>query len=81
MEPPTKTNPQKPRKKSTLQNVAVLTGIGFEMGIIIFLAAKAGLWLDAHYGNEKKIYTAVCTILGVAIALWIVLRQTKRLNP
>ena len=51
------------------------------MGVIIYLAAQAGLWLDAHFQTGKKLFTALCTILGVGISLWVVLKQLKRLNP
>jgi F0F1-type ATP synthase assembly protein I len=69
-----------PKKKSNLKNIAVLSGIAFEMGAIIFLSAKGGIWLDQHYDNEKRIFTAIATILGVAIAIWVVLRQLKRIQ-
>ena len=73
---------QKPRKekKNNLRNIAMLSGIAFEMGAIIFLAAKGGIWLDEHYQTEKRIYTAIATLLGVAIAIWVVLRQLKRIK-
>ncbi|MEO9893589.1 AtpZ/AtpI family protein [Aurantibacter sp.] len=72
---------QKPlKKKSNLKNVALLSGIGIEMGAIIFLAAKGGLWLDSHYQTEKRIFTAIATLIGVAIAIWVVLRQLKRIK-
>lgn len=73
---------QKPRKekKNNLRNIAMLSGIAFEMGAIIFLAAKGGIWLDEHYQTEKRIYTAIATLLGVAIAIWLVLRQLKRIK-
>lgn len=67
-------------KNSTLKNVAILSGIAFEMGAIIYLAAQGGIWLDEHYKNEKGIYTAIATLLGVAISLWVVLRQIKRVK-
>ncbi len=51
------------------------------MGVIIYLAAQAGIWLDAHYQTEKRLFTALCTIFGVGISLWVVLQQLKRLNP
>ena len=73
-------NQQKHPKKSNLKNVAVLSGIAFEMGAIIFLAAKGGIWLDTHFQSEKKIYTALATLLGVAISIWVVLRQLKRIK-
>ena len=60
--------------------MAVLSGIAFEMGAIIFLAAKGGMWLDRHYQTEKRIFTAFATMLGVAISIWVVLRQLKRIN-
>jgi len=74
-------NQQKPRKsKSPLRNIAILSGIGFEMGAIIFLAAKGGIWLDQHYQTEKSLFTAIATIVGVAIAIYVVLLQLKRVN-
>ncbi|MDC6390998.1 AtpZ/AtpI family protein [Maribacter sp. PR1] len=73
---------QKPPKKKdkNLKNIAMLSGIAFEMGAIIFLSAKGGIWLDEHYHNEKKIFTAITTIIGVAVAIWVVLRQIKRIK-
>ena len=74
--------PEKGKKeKNPLRQVAVLSGIAVEMGVIIYLAAQAGIWLDAHYQTEKRLFTALCTILGVGISLWVVLKQLKRLNP
>ncbi len=48
-----------PNKKNNLKNVAMLSGIAFEMGAIIFLAAKGGIWLDEHYQTDKRIFTAI----------------------
>ena len=74
-------SPQKsPKNKGGFKNAAVLTGIAFEMGIIIYLAVKGGNWLDAHYETEKRYFTVVATLLGVAISIWLVLQQLKRLN-
>ena len=56
----------------------MLSGIAVEMGVIIYLAARGGMWLDAYFQTEKRLFTAVCTILGVALSLWTVLRQIKR---
>ncbi|MEJ2161808.1 MAG: AtpZ/AtpI family protein [Robiginitalea sp.] len=47
---------------------------------IIYLAAQAGMWLDSHYQTDKRLFTAFCTIAGVGISLWVVLRQLKRFN-
>ena len=73
--------PKPPEKKDPLRQAAVLSGIAVEMGAIIYLAARGGIWLDAHFQTEKRLFTALCTILGVGISLWVVLKQLKRLNP
>jgi hypothetical protein len=72
--------PNKTREKRVLARAVALTGIAAEMGVVIFLAAKGGLWLDQQAGNEKKIYTALATMLGVAASIWLVLIQLKRLG-
>lgn len=71
---------QKSPKKNGLKNTVALTGIAFEMGVIIYLAAQGGKWLDAHYPNEKRIFTLIATLIGVAISIWIVLQQLKRIK-
>ena len=71
---------QKFPKKNNFKNAAMLSGIAFEMGAIIFFAVKGGNWLDAHYQTEKRIFTVIATLLGVAIAIWVVLQQLKRIK-
>ncbi|QCX01830.1 AtpZ/AtpI family protein [Aggregatimonas sangjinii] len=71
---------QKPPKKNTLKNAVMLSGIAFEMGAIIFLAVQGGLWLDKNYQTEKPYYTAIATLIGVAISIWVVLLQLKRIK-
>ncbi|MBC2838259.1 AtpZ/AtpI family protein [Robiginitalea sp. SC105] len=73
--------PDPNKGNNPLRQVAVLSGIAIEMGVIIYLAARGGMWLDDHYGMEKRLFTAGCTILGVALSLWVVLRQIRRFNP
>ncbi len=59
---------------------AILSGIGIQMGVIIYLFVKGGAWLDAFYNSEGKAYTIICTLLGVGVSLFLVLQQTNRLN-
>ncbi|MEN1786277.1 MAG: AtpZ/AtpI family protein [Bacteroidota bacterium] len=74
---------QKSPKKSNkgFKNGLALTGIALEMGVIIFLSAKGGRWLDSHFQTNKNYWTVFLTLFGVAISIWLVLRQLKRLNP
>jgi uncharacterized membrane protein YfcA len=50
------------------------------MGITIFLGAYGGKWLDERYPSDKKWFTMLCTLLSVAIALYMVLKQVNKLN-
>jgi len=57
-----------------------LMGIAAQMGITIFLGAYLGKWLDGKYPNDKNWFTIVFTLLAVAIALYMVLKQVNKLN-
>ena len=71
---------QKSPKKNNFKNAAILSGIAFVMGAIIFLAVKGGSWLDNKYEMEKPIYTLVFTLLGVATSIYVVLQHLKRIK-
>lgn len=59
----------------------ILTAIGLEMGAIIYLFVQLGKWLDASYSDsESQLYLILCTLFGVAASLFLVLKQTNRLN-
>lgn len=57
-----------------------LTGIAVQMGVIIYLGARLGQWLDMKYLNEKNTYTIILTLFAVAISMYLVIQQTKKLN-
>ena len=58
----------------------VLTSIGFQMGLIMFLAAYFGRYLDDIYALNKPIFTLICVLLGLALSLYQILNQLKKLN-
>jgi len=49
--------------------------MGFQMIAIILLFYWAGSKLDERSGNEKPVYTAILTLLGVFAGLYIVLKD------
>lgn len=57
-----------------------LSGIAIQMGVIIFVGARAGQWLDENYSEEGNTYTVVLTLAAVAIAMYLVIKQTNKLN-
>ncbi len=58
-----------------------LTGIAVQMGVIIYLGSWAGGWLDEKYAQQSNTFTIVCTLVAVAVAMYLVVKQTKKLNP
>ena len=74
-------DPQKsPKKDNGLKNIALLSGIAVEMGTIIFLAAQGGKWLDAYFKTESRTFVIILTLIGVALAIYLVLQQLKRIK-
>lgn len=72
---------QNPKKEpGQLKNIAVLSGIGIQMGVIIYLFVYLGKWLDTKYNNGDKLFIIIATLLGVAISLYVVIKQLNRLN-
>lgn len=57
-----------------------LINIPVQMGIIIFLFAWFGGWLDEKYGNTSNTNRTIFALAGVFIALYNVIRQVNQLN-
>ncbi len=52
----------------------------FTMAIAIGGAVWGGHELDQYQGNKKPVWTIVCSLLGIAIALYLVIRDAKKLS-
>lgn len=57
-----------------------LINIPIQMGLIIFVFHKIGVWLDENYTTEKVYYYKIFTILGVFLSLYNVYRQVNQIN-
>ncbi len=69
-----------PDKKNKLNYWLSLTGIALQMGVIVFLGAKGGQWLDEKYSDGGNTYTVFLTLAAVAISMYLVVKQTNKLN-
>ena len=63
------------RKDSGLNSFVRYSGMGFQMIAVILLFYWAGSKLDIRSGNEKPIFTAILTVLGVFAGLYIGLKD------
>lgn len=73
-------NRKKPKKKNQLSKYISLSGYGIQMGATIFLFSLGGKKLDAHYQTEKGWFTIAAVLLGVAVSMYVLLKQLNRLN-
>lgn len=71
---------QNPKKGSQLKNAIQLSGIGIQMGVIIYVFVLLGRWLDSEYNNGDKLFIIISTLLGVATSLYVVLKQLNRIK-
>ena len=51
------------------------SSLGIQMAVIIGLSAWGGNKLDIHYKNITPVYTIFLSLLGIAAALYIVLKD------
>jgi len=68
------------KPKGQLKNALILTGVGLQMGITIYLFVLLGKWLDSEYNNGDKLFVIIGTLLGVAVSLYVIVQQLNRIN-
>lgn len=72
---------KKPKKENQLKKIAALSGVAIQMGITIYLFVLLGKWLDQNYNPSGKLFLIICTLSGVSVSLYVVLKQVNKLNP
>ncbi|WP_396198334.1 AtpZ/AtpI family protein [Flavobacterium sp.] len=65
-------------KNKPLNKWIQLISIPAQMGMVIFLFAYLGQYLDEKYQSEN--YVKIFTIVGVFLAMYNVIRQVNQLN-
>jgi uncharacterized membrane protein len=73
------TDNQNPKKQTNNKWLALIN-IPIQMGVIIFLFAYFGNWLDEKYPNTHNVFVKILTLVGVAIAFYNINRQLKDIN-
>ncbi|MEP1488909.1 MAG: AtpZ/AtpI family protein [Algibacter sp.] len=74
-------NKENQNRGKQLKQIAALSGIAIQMGITIYLFVLLGKWLDTSFNPTGKAFLIICTLFGVAISLYAVLKQINKLNP
>lgn len=58
-----------------MNNYIKYTQMGFQMAIIITLGAFGGKKLDEYYQLQKPIFTIILSLLSIAVALYVALKD------
>ncbi|MEC4052284.1 AtpZ/AtpI family protein [Myroides odoratimimus] len=57
-----------------------LINIPIQMGVTIYLFHLLGTWLDDKYNLVDGLANKICTLIGVGLALYQVIKQVNQLN-
>lgn len=57
-----------------------LSGLGIQMGVIIYLFSYLGGELDSYFKTESKTYTLILVILGFLLSLYSLMVQLNKMN-
>ncbi|WP_118193256.1 AtpZ/AtpI family protein [Albibacterium indicum] len=68
-------------KGNQLSRYAYYSGLGFQMIAIIGVFTFIGYKIDAWQGNEKPIFTAVLSLVGVCSSLYSVIKSVNKKKP
>lgn len=66
-----------PKKENPLSTYAKFSGIAVQMIAIIGLGSYAGIKLDEKFPNDYHLYTLVCALVSIAVALYLVIKQVS----
>lgn len=67
---------EKPKKKERPNEFLRYSGMATQMAVVILAGVWFGRWLDN--GNEFPLFTLIFALLAVAIAIYIVIKETSR---
>ncbi len=70
---------KKPQKNKSSKWIALIN-IPIQMGVIIFLFAYLGNWLDENHPSPKVYYNKILVMVGVVLALYNVIRQVNEIS-
>lgn len=56
------------------------TSVFFQMAAIIGGASYFGLYLDRNSGKNQSTWTLVCSLTGVALAMYIVIKEVIQMS-
>jgi ATP synthase protein I len=69
-----------PEDKNDFGKYARFSSLGVQMAVIIGGFCWLGVFLDEKYKSEHSIYTIILSLSGVAIALYLIIREVIKIS-
>ncbi|WP_430614584.1 AtpZ/AtpI family protein [Flavobacterium sp. JP2137] len=66
--------------KKSINQYLRFSGIALQMGALIGAAAYLGVWLDEKYPNDFSGFTVGCSLLGVFVSMYLVIKQVQQIS-
>jgi len=73
-------NNQIQKKKKRLNNYARFSGVGFQMLATIGVGVWGGIKLDNNYPNNYQVFTVICSLISIGVALYLVIKQVTKFS-
>lgn len=73
-------NNQIQKKKERLNNYARFSGVGFQMLATIGVGVLGGIKLDNIYPNNYQVFTVICSLISIGVALYLVIKQVPKFS-
>ena len=70
----------KNKQRKQLRTYARFSGIAIQMLVTIYLGNLLGEWLDGKYPNDNGLYTKICTLAAVFLAMFSVIMQVIKFS-
>lgn len=71
-------NQEKKSKKNLPSSLVKYSGMSTKIALAILAGVYGGKYLDEYFGLETPIFTLVLSMVGLALALYIIIRDTRQ---
>ncbi len=66
--------------KKQLSKFVRFSGIALQMGLTIYLGSLLGEWLDTKYDTQNQLFTKICTLAAVFVAMFSVIYNVTNMS-
>ena len=55
----------------------LLSGLVFQIGILIYIMIHLGLWIESQISLKNKLPTIICLVIGMLIIIYMIRKKSK----